>query len=274
VHPGQARLLLTQGKAAVWRRFPFTLILKTASAEPEVQPLRLKIDPGSKVTGIALVNDATGEVTFAAELTHKGAAIKKALDQRRAVRRSRRQRQTRYRAPRFQNRRRQPGWLPPSLESRLANILTWVQRLRRSAPITAISVESVKFDTQAMQNPEIHGVLYQHGELMGYEVRAYLLEKWQHRCAYCGKQSVPLQVEHIVARARGGTDRASNLTLSCEACNVTKGTQPIEVFLANKPGQSPIESRRHREHDPTGTPPAAHGTERAYRDGDRRIDQV
>ena len=29
VHPGRARLLLTQGKAAVFKRYPFTIVLKT-----------------------------------------------------------------------------------------------------------------------------------------------------------------------------------------------------------------------------------------------------
>src|SRR2546429_9463799 len=91
VHPGRARLLLTQKKAAVFRRYPFTILLKTMPEHPEVPPLRLKIDPGSQTTGLALVNDATGEVVFAAELRHRGPAIKQALDQRRAVRRSRRQ---------------------------------------------------------------------------------------------------------------------------------------------------------------------------------------
>ncbi len=123
VHPGQARLLLTQGKAAVFRRYPFTVILKSAIESPQVEPLRVKLDPGSKVTGLALVNDASGDVVFAAELKHRGQAIKQALDARRAVRRSRRQRKTRYRKARFENRRKPKGWLPPSLESRIANIL-------------------------------------------------------------------------------------------------------------------------------------------------------
>ena len=82
VHPGRARLLLTQKKAAVFRRYPFTIILKTMPEHPEVHPLRLKIDPGSQTTGLALVNDATGEVVFAAELSHRGQAIKHAMDQR------------------------------------------------------------------------------------------------------------------------------------------------------------------------------------------------
>src|SRR5215470_16299455 len=92
VHPGRARLLLKAGKAAVYRRYPFTIMLKRAVDHPMLQPLRVKLDPGSKITGIALVNDASGEVVFAAELTHRGEQIKQTLDKRRAARRSRRQR--------------------------------------------------------------------------------------------------------------------------------------------------------------------------------------
>ncbi len=235
VHPGQARLLLSSGKAAVYKRYPFTIILKTAIEHPSVQPLRIKIDPGSKTTGLAIVNDANGEVVFAAELTHRGQAIKNALDSRRAVRRGRRQRKTRYRKPRWQNRKRAKGWLPPSLESRIVNILTWVTRLRKLAPIAAISQELVKFDLQQMENPEIAGVEYQQGTCAGYETREYLLEAWNRQCAYCAVKDVPLQIEHILARAKGGTNRVNNLCLACEKCNVAKGTQDIRVFLANKP---------------------------------------
>jgi len=178
VHPGYARKLLSSGKAAVYRRYPFTLILKQEVEEPITQPLRLKLDPGSKTTGIAIVNDASGEVVWAAELMHRGQAIRDALEKRREVRRSRRQRNTRYRKSRFANRRRKKGWLPPSLESRIHNTLTWVNRLARYCPIAAISQELVKFDIQRMQNAEISGVEYQQGELQGYELREYLLEKW------------------------------------------------------------------------------------------------
>jgi 5-methylcytosine-specific restriction endonuclease McrA len=235
VHPGRARLLLTQGKAAVFRRYPFTIILKVEIAEPHLEPLHLKIDPGSRTTGIAVVNDASGEVIFAAELTHRGQAIKASLDDRRAVRRSRRNRHTRYRKPRFLNRTRKKGWLPPSLESRITNTMTWVNRLCRYCPVGAISQELVKFDTQVMENPEISGVGYQQGTLAGYEVREYLLEKWQRKCSYCGKENAPLQVEHIHPRAKGGTNRVSNLCLACEPCNIKKGTQDVKVFLAKKP---------------------------------------
>jgi hypothetical protein len=137
VHPGRARLLLTSGEAAVFIRYPFTIILKCVVEHPDVHPLRLKIDPGSQTTGMALVDDSSGDVVFAAELTHRGQAIKHALDQRRAVRRGRRQRNTRYRPPRFHNRRRQAGWLPPSLESRVTNVLT-----SRQAPGVALPTRS------------------------------------------------------------------------------------------------------------------------------------
>jgi 5-methylcytosine-specific restriction endonuclease McrA len=235
IHPGGARYLLKKGKAAVYRRYPFTIIMRANVEKPAPTPLRLKIDPGAKTTGLAITNDATGEVIWAAELTHRGAVIKKAIDKRRGVRRSRRQRQTRYRAPRFHNRRRRTGWLPPSLRSRVENILSWVRRLSSLCPIMALSQELVRFDLQHMEYPDIAGVAYQQGTLFGYEVREYLLEKWQRTCAYCGTQGVPLQVEHILPRAKGGTDRISNLTLACESCNLKKGTQEVQDFLVHDP---------------------------------------
>jgi hypothetical protein len=235
VHPGRARILLSQGKAAVLKRYPFTIVLKVTVEKPATQPLRIKLDPGSKTTGIAIVNDTSGQVVFAAELTHRGQQVKKALDSRRGVRRSRRARHTRYRKPRFSNRRKRKGWLAPSLESRIHNILTWVQRFRRLCPISAISMELVKFDLQQMENPELSGVEYQQGTLAGYEVREYLLEKWNRHCSYCGAKDIPLQIEHIHPRAKLGTNRISNLCLACEPCNTAKGTQDIRVFLANKP---------------------------------------
>src|SRR6266702_6292825 len=236
VHPGRARLLLSSGQAAVFKRYPFTIILKVTVEHPKLEPLRLKLDPGSKTTGMAIVNSTSGEVVFAAELTHRGSAIKERLQARRAIRHSRRARHTRYRQSRFDNRHnKKKGWLPPSLESRLANILTQVKRLLRLCPITAITQELVKFDLQQMDKPEISGVQYQQGTLAGYELREYLLEKWQRKCAYCGATDVPLQIEHIHPRSKGGTDRVGNLTLACEPCNIAKGANDIREFLKDKP---------------------------------------
>ncbi len=174
-HEARARELLRKGRAAVFRRYPFTIILKDRVGG-HVASHRLKLDPGSKTTGIAIVQEPTARVVFAAELTHRGQAIRHALLTRRAIRRSRRQRKTRYRPARFLNRTRPKGWLAPSLTHRVQTTLTWVQRIQRLIPITAISMELVRFDTQLMQNAEISGVAYQQGELAGYEMREYLLE--------------------------------------------------------------------------------------------------
>jgi len=230
--PSMARKLLNAQKAAVFRRFPFTIILKKeVTATPEA--ITLKLDPGSKTTGIALVQG--DKVIFGAELSHRGHAIKMSLESRRASRRSRRARHTRYRPARFLNRSRPKGWLAPSLQHRVETTLTWVSKFIKLAPIGSIVQELVRFDLQKIENPEISGIEYQQGELAGYEVREYLLNKWERKCAYCGVENVPLQVEHIHPKAKGGTNRISNLSLACEGCNQKKGTQDIKVFLAKKP---------------------------------------
>jgi RRXRR protein len=225
IHPGRARYLLRAGHAAVWRRYPFTVMFTPtphrpharSEASPTVQQpvppampvesapsLRVKIDPGSKTTGLAIVDivvhdphdssgigGKTGRVLWAAELTHRGDQVKERLLQRRVCRHSRRQRHTRYRPARFANRRRRAGWLPPSLESRIQNVVTWVERVRRHCPVGTISLELAKFDTQLLNKPEISGIEYQQGTLAGYEIREYLLEKWGRRCAYCRRTDAP-----------------------------------------------------------------------------------
>jgi 5-methylcytosine-specific restriction endonuclease McrA len=225
--------MLKTGRAAVYRRVPFTIILKEYRNAPITQPVELRVDPGSKTTGLALVSRNT--VIFAANLVHRGEIIHKRLQQRAAYRRRRRTANLRYRQARFNNRTRQPGWLPPSLQSRVDNITSWASLLSKRVPLTSIAVETVRFDLQKLVNPEISGVEYQQGELFGYEVREYLLEKWHRACAYCDAQNVPLEIDHIVPRSAGGSNRISNLTLACRTCNDAKGSQPIEVFLAHDP---------------------------------------
>src|SRR5919201_3504126 len=232
----RARLLLERGKAVVHRRYPFTIRLKERGGGA-VQAVRLKLDPGAQTTGVALVREAGDgqHVLHLAEIAHRGLAIRKRLVQRAAFRRRRRSAHLRYRARRFANRRRSKGWLPPSLQSRVDNTAAWVRRYRRLAPVSALSVEHVRFDTQLLQKPDITAVEYQQGTLAGYEVREYLLEKWERRCAYCAITDVPLNIEHIVPRARGGSGRVSNLAVACRPCNETKGTLPVGDFLRDRP---------------------------------------
>jgi 5-methylcytosine-specific restriction endonuclease McrA len=233
-HPARARKLLRTGKASVFKRYPFTIILHDREvSNSTTTECRLKIDPGAKTTGFAILQDTV--VIWAAELTHRGFTIRDALTSRRQLRRTRRNRKTRYRAARFKNRRRPRGWLPPSLMSRVYNILTWVRRLSKLCPIATISQELVRFDTQKMQNAEISGVEYQQGELAGYEVREYLLEKFNRQCTYCGATDTRLEIDHIDPRSKGGSNRVSNLALACHSCNQAKGNQDIRDFLSGSP---------------------------------------
>lgn len=228
-HPARARELLKSGRASVYRRYPFTIILHDRTLEEsEVQDVRIKIDPGSKTTGVALV--ANSQVIWGAEITHRGQAIRQNLADRRAIRSGRRHRKTRYRPARFDNRIHPKGWLPPSLRSRIENVVVWVGKLAGYAPVASLSIELVRFDTQIMQDAEISGVEYQQGELAGYEVREYLLEKWGRKCAYCGFKDVALEVEHIVPKSRGGSNRVSNLALACNKCNQQKGNQTAAEY--------------------------------------------
>ncbi|MBI2567498.1 MAG: RRXRR domain-containing protein [Candidatus Schekmanbacteria bacterium] len=228
-HPARVRRLLRDGKAAVFRREPFTIILRERVGG-ETQPIEVKLDPGSKTTGIALV--ARGKrgrkVVLAAEITHRSGEIRDAMTKRRALRQGRRYRKVRHRAPRFLNRRRPEGWLPPSLESRVRQVETWARRLARFTPVTAVEVETARFDTHVLSvGYDLEGVEFQRGTLFGWELREYVFHRDGHRCRYCGGESgVPvLELEHGIPKARGGSDRVANLVTACRACNQAKGNR-------------------------------------------------
>jgi 5-methylcytosine-specific restriction endonuclease McrA len=228
--PEVARILQKVGKAHRFRLYPFTIRLNK-EVNQEITPfLTLKIDPGSKFTGLALLDGDF--VIWGMELEHRGSEISQSLLKRSAVRRSRRNRQTRYR--KWRKHHRPEGWLAPSLQHRVDTVSTWVRRLIKLTPIKEICLELVRFDLQKIENPEISGVEYQQGELFGYEVKQYLLEKWGRKCDYCDAENIPLEVDRIHPKSKGGTDRVANLTLACRACNQAKGNEEIKDFLSGK----------------------------------------
>jgi RRXRR protein len=230
----RARLLLGRGRARVHRLTPFVIrLVDRHAASCEFQPVRIKLDPGSRTTGIALVRESAGDgvaVPGLFDLVHRGRQISEALAARRAMRRRRRG-TLRYRAPRFLNRTKPCGWLAPGLQHRVDTTMAWVQRIRRWAPVAAISTELVRFDMQAMENPEISGVEYQQGTVAGYEVREYLLAKWNRTCIYCDGTNLPLQIEHLSSRARGGTHRVGNPGIACADCNQDKGALDVREYV-------------------------------------------
>ncbi|MER5622180.1 RNA-guided endonuclease IscB [Streptosporangium sp. NPDC002544] len=238
-HPARARRLLAAGRAVVHRHTPFVIRLKDRDAATSaIEGVQVGIDPGSKHTGLAVFTDHGGSRSgkYTIRLDHRGAAIRDRLSARAALRHARRSRNLRHRAPRFLNRTRPQGWLAPSLRHRVDTTVSWVVRLARWAPVRAVHVERVAFDTHALSaGRPLQGVEYQRGTLAGYEVREYLLAKWGRACAYCGATGVPLNLDHIHPRSRGGSDRISNLTLACIGCNQAKNATPVEEFLRAKP---------------------------------------
>ncbi len=224
--PRRARVWLKTRRAKVVRHEPFTIQLRFETTSYR-QSITVGVDSGSRTVGFATT--ANGETLLQAEVQLR-TDISEKLTQRRAYRRTRRSRTTRYRVPRYSNRRRKAGWLPPSVSSKLAATLKAVRFVASLLPVRQVNVEIASFDTQSMRDPEITGVAYQQGTLFGYRVREYLLEQWQRTCAYCGATDTALQVEHIVPRGRGGSDRLDNLTLACAACNQRKGSKTAAEF--------------------------------------------
>lgn len=238
-HQARARKLLKMGKAAVFRLQPFSIILKREVKDVIKKNCQIKIDPGSKVTGIALLNKE-GKVVWCCEIHHRGGQIKKKLESRTALRRGRRSR-LRYRKPRFKTKgqirnakrhfKNRKGKSPPSVQHRVENIITWTKRVMKFAPVSDIVLELVRFDMQKIENKNISGIEYQQGELQGFEVKEYLLEKYKRTCVYCGRKNIPLEVEHVILKSKGGSNRVSNLVIACVRCNKRKGNKKCSRFF-------------------------------------------
>ncbi|WP_326644028.1 RNA-guided endonuclease IscB [Streptosporangium sp. NBC_01755] len=239
-HPARARRLLAAGRAVVVRHTPFVIRLRDRTvADSVVQGVQVGIDPGSKHTGIAVFRTGHADRTglYGIQLDHRGGQIRDRLTARAALRRGRRSRNLRYRAPpRFNNRTKPQGWLAPSLRHRVDTTMSWATRLTRWAPVRAVHVERVAFDTHALSaGRPLEGVEYQQGTLAAYEVREYLLARWGRACAYCGASGVPLNLDHLHPHSRGGSNRLSNLVVACIPCNQAKAATLVEEFLADRP---------------------------------------
>ncbi len=225
-NPAKAKHLLKMGKAKVVKRTPFTIQLKYATGETK-QEIILGLDSAFKTIGYSARTRTaeliSGEVILRTDIPEK-------LKEKTMYRRGRRSRNTQYREPRFLNRSIPKGWFAPSIKHKIKSHLELIKKIEKLLPVTEIEIEVATFDAQKIQNPEISGIEYQQGELQGYEVREYLLEKFQRKCAYCGKMHIPLEIEHVIPSSRGGSDRVSNLTIACHKCNQKKGNKTAKEF--------------------------------------------
>ena len=229
---GKVRRLLRDGLAHVVRRTPFTIRLDYETTD-FTQPVTLGADVGTTHVGLSATTDA--KELFCAEVTLR-TDITKLLSTRLEARRTRRSR-LRYRAPRFDNRRRPDGWLAPSVKQKVDSHLKLISDVHKILPVTDTVIEVAQFDAQLLKNPDIAGVQYQQGEQMGFwNVREYVLFRDGHKCQHCkGKtKDTVLNVHHIESRQTGG-DSPSNLVTLCRNCHKAYHSGEIELKLKRTP---------------------------------------
>ena len=234
--PSRARKLLQAKKAIVKYKEPFTIQFTVASGENR-QPITLGVDLGSKHVGLS-ASTQKAEL-YAAEVELRPDVSKK-IALRRELRSARRNRKTRHRPPRFDNRvrSRRKGWLAPSIEHKLSSTLSRIKAVTQILPVSTIVVEVAAFDTQRLQNPSISGKEYQQGAMLDfYNVREYVLWRDQYTCQHChGKSKDPkLQVHHLESRLTGG-DAPNNLVTLCSTCH--KALHAGKFKLGTKRGRS------------------------------------
>ena len=242
-HPNRAKGLVRQEKASFKHRSGIRIIILNKTKVPKLKnssKIQLRMDPGAKTTGMAVTRnypDGSRDALMTLEITHQGRAVSRRLIKRRQLRRNRRYRKTRYRQPRFNNRTRAPGWLPPSIRSRLQNTLTWVRRLAKLLPIQDIHVETSIFDPQLLRNPEIKGTEYQQGPLYQTNLRSAVLQRDGNKCVYCNRSGKRrrLELDHAIPKSQGVPDRYDNLVASCHTCNQKRKNLPLEQWLRQRP---------------------------------------
>ena len=226
---GKVYRLLKTKKAHIVNYEPFTIQLDYEPQTYIIQPMTLGVDSGAIHSGYSLANEH--REYYNAEVIARD-NISKNISDKRMYRRNRRSRKIRYRKPRFNNRKNKgKGWIPPSLEQKVTVQVNEIKHLHQYFPIKDIIIEVAEFDIQKIKNPDISGKEYQQGTLHGYNIRNYLLEKYHHKCFYCDKEVSDFEVEHMIPKARNGSNCIDNLTLSCHDCNHKKGTLTAEEFI-------------------------------------------
>lgn len=214
---GKVKHLLKNGKAKVVKRCPFTIQLLYKSLT-YTQSIILGVDAGSKHIGLSAT---TNDKEFYASDVELRTDIVKLISKRRELRRSRRNRKTRYRQARFDNRKRKDGWLAPSISQKIKCHIKVVENVHKILPITNIVVETASFDIQKIKNPNIKDTEYQQGEQLDFwNVREYVLFRDEHICQCCkGKtKDKILNVHHIESR-KTGANAPNNLITLCETCH-------------------------------------------------------
>lgn len=232
----KVRKLLKENNAKMIKSCPFTIQL-LYEAETNVQPINLGIDAGSKTIGVSATTK--DEVLYESEVELRNDIVNN-LSTRREMRRARRNRKTRYRKARFDNRvsSKNKGWLAPSVNQKVETHLTVVRKVLEILPISKIVVETASFDIQKIKNSSIEGAEYQQGDQLDFwNTREYVLFRDNHTCQCCKGKSKDkiLNVHHIESRKVGG-NTPNNLITLCETCHKLYHQGKIELPKTIKRG--------------------------------------
>ena len=224
----KARILIRKKLAVIHKVYPFTIRLRDNSCVGNDKSYTVKVDPGSRYTGIAIVDDKDS-VVMLAEIEHRGHVIKRGLDKRRSLRQVRRQRKTRYRPARFLNRTKPKGWLAPSIRSRADNVINFIKKYKKLININKVMIESVSFDiAQMSSDTKLLGNDYQEGSLYQNKLKSFIFNRSNGKCVYCGAKAT--EIDHVIPRANGGTNSVHNLVASCKSCNKMKSNLTLKEF--------------------------------------------
>ena len=224
----EARILIRKKLAVIHKIYPFTIRLRDNSCVSNDRTYTVKLDPGSRHTGVAIIDDKD-QVVMLAEIEHRGHIIKKDLDSRRNARKSRRQRKTRYRPARFLNRTKPQGWIAPSVKSRTDNVINFIKKYKKLLNINKVMIENVSFDVAQMTtSTNLVRTAYQQGPLYQNQLRTFIFSRSNNKCVYCG--AVATEIDHIIPRAKGGTNSVYNLAASCRTCNQMKSNLTLKDF--------------------------------------------
>ena len=235
----RARKLLKSKKATVYGYHPFTIQLTEREAG-DVQPVEFCMDTGYLHIGMSVKSEKHEYLGMQVDtLTDE----KQKHDSCRMYRRQRRSRK-RYRQSRFNNRKRNDGWIAPSLEHKKDIHIQIISRISNVMPVTNITLEMGNFDTQVLKaleegNPLPQGIDYQHGERYGIAtLREAVFARDKYTCQCCGRtiaDGAILHVHHIIYRSRGGTNRMSNLATVCDRCHTPANHKPRGKLYNWKP---------------------------------------
>jgi len=223
----KANRMLKKEICCVVKRYPFTIKLNF-ECENQVQEVVLGIDPGYGNIGFSAVSESKELISGTVKLDGR---TSERLTERRMYRKNRRNRLW-YREPRFLNRTRKEGWLPPSVQRRYDTHLNLIERMKKILPISQVIIETANFDIQKIMNPEIQGVEYQQGSLYEYQnTRSYLMSREHGKCQLCGKdfKGRPSHIHHCKQRKDAGSNRPKNLAILHKACHEKLHKQGLKL---------------------------------------------